>query len=212
MQKRTRIPFNLQMFASSPEGQSASNDPVETEAIETEEEVETDEKLFREDEVNAIVADRLKREREKSNKKQQQAIEEAVKNALEREKSLSKMTDAEKLDQELKEREQAIADREAEADYKELLSDAKNTLVDRELPSELAELIVVKGDVELTHERIKLVEEIIKARDAERDKARLRQKDPKIGSQVGSETLSEGARAAKERNERKQKPVVSNWG
>lgn len=209
---RGGLPLNLQMFAESQNNtqtdSNASNEQLEHE----EEESETEEKHFTQEEVDSIVADRLKRERENSNKKRQEEIDAAVKKALEREKSLAKMTDAEKREQELLEREQAIAEREAEADYKELLSDTKNNLVDRELPSDLAELIVVKGDVDATLERIKLIETIIKQRDAERDKARLRQNDPKMGAGNISDNLSEGAKKALERSKVKEKPVVSNWG
>ncbi|MGF3075736.1 capsid assembly scaffolding protein Gp46 family protein [Facklamia sp. P12955] len=214
MKKKLRgLPLNLQLFADStePTDQNASNDQEE-EVNNDETNVDEGEKKFSQEELNTVVEERLKRERETANKKQKEAIDKAVKEALAKEKTLAKMSDAEKREQELKDREVEIAAREAEADYKELLSDTKNVLADKQFPTELAELIVVKGDVEETNERINRFEEIIKQRDAERDKARLRQKDPRVGGQSSSSNLSEGARIAKERNEKQQKPVVSNWG
>lgn len=88
-----------------------------------------DEKTFTQEEVNKIIADRLAREKEKAEKKQEEA------------KKLAKMNAEEKAKYELEKRESEIAKREAELNVRELTAEAKDILVDKGLPTDLHTLI-----------------------------------------------------------------------
>lgn len=158
MNIKEMLKLNLQMFAEeSTESTESGTDEAqnESETIEFSEE--------QQDKVNQLVAQaksKAKAEAEKLwAKKQEEAIDNAVKKALEKEKSYSDLTEEERKKKELDdEREAFRVEREA-FEFEKLITDIKDELISENISSEFAVFLAVAGDVDKSKENVKAFKE-----------------------------------------------------
>ena len=97
-------------------------------------------RTFTQEDVDRIVADRIKRERHN----QQQALAQARDEARAEGQRLAQMNEAERAEhdaQAAREREETLRTREAELTRRELRAEAVETLAARDLPQELAQML-----------------------------------------------------------------------
>ncbi len=142
----------------------------ETTAVEKEQATPTA-KTFTQDELNAILDKRLKRERDEAEKRTQAAITEAQK--------LAKMSADERAEHEKQAHEKALADREAEITKRELRAEAKSQLSDKGLPIELAEILPYT-DADTTNAAIVATEKVFRAAVEKAVTERLKGNAPKV--------------------------------
>ena len=141
----------------------------ETTAVETQ--ATPTAKTFTQDELNAILDKRLKRERDEAEKRTQAAITEAQK--------LAKMSADERAEHEKQAHEKALADREAEITNRELRAEANSQLSDKGLPIELAE-IRPYTDADTTNAAIVATEKVFRAAVEKGVTERLKGNAPKV--------------------------------
>ena len=142
---------------------------VETTAVETQ--ATPTAKTFTQDELNAILDKRLKRERDEAEKRTQAAITEAQK--------LAKMSADERAEHEKQAHEKALADREAEITKRELRAEAKSQLSDKGLPIELAEILPYT-DADTTNAAIVATEKVFRLAVEKGVTERLKGNAPKV--------------------------------
>ena len=137
---------------------------------------------------------------ERQEKKNQAALNAAVAKALEEAEARAKMSEEERISADLKAREEALAQREAEAERREFLAEVTAELAREGIPVSFAELIVNSSDRDSAAERIQEVKEEWESALTERVKAGARQTDPKAPSGTPNEgTVDLAAFAAKNR-------------
>jgi len=150
----------------------------ETTAVETQ--ATPTAKTFTQDELNAILDKRLKRERDEAEKRTQAAITEAQK--------LAKMSADERAEHEKQAHEKALAEREAEITKRELRAEAKSQLSDKGLPIELAEILPYT-DADTTNAAIVATEKVFRAAVEKAVTERLKGNAPKVGSATAAKEL-----------------------
>ena len=106
----------------------------------------------------------------------QETIEAAVTEAV----KLQKMTSEQKAEHERKKAEEALAKREAEITTRELKAEAKDTLITKGLPVELADVLNY-SDAETCNRSLEAVENAFSAAVEKRVNDRLRSEPPKAG-------------------------------
>lgn len=142
------LKMNIQLLASD-EGQNADNDNVNddnvpNDANEKEESVAT-EKTFTQDDIDKIIAKKLKQWEKKTEEKTKQ-IEEAEK--------LKAMSESERQQEKMRKQLEEFDKMKAEMAREKLSSQVVKELASRELPIEYAEYVMVEGDAEATMERL----------------------------------------------------------
>jgi hypothetical protein len=142
-------------------------------------------KTFTQDELNAILDKRLKREREEAEKRTQAAITEAQK--------LAKMSADERAEHEKQAHEKALADREAEITKRELRAEAKSQLSDKGLPIELAEILPYT-DADTTNAAIAATEKVFRAAVEKTVTERLKGSAPKASQAAQVSSLEDEIR------------------
>ena len=145
----------------------------ETTAVETQ--ATPTAKTFTQDELNAILDKRLKRERDEAEKRTQAAITEAQK--------LAKMSADERAEHERQELQKTLAQRESEITKRELRAEAKSQLSDKGLPVELAEVLPYM-DAETTNQALEAVEKVFRLAVEKGVNERLKGQAPKVNSPV----------------------------
>lgn len=150
------IKLNLQFFADG-EGESGDGAPAEppTQSGEGGEGGEggQESKTFTQDDLNKIISDRLSKERKKWDEELSSKVEEAKTEA----QKLAKMNAEQKAEYERKQLEEQLSKREAEITRRELRATALETLAEKGLPKQLAEVLVYT-DAEATNKSIDAVE------------------------------------------------------
>ena len=134
--KLGRIPMNIQTLQLFADGE-ASADPSRGESGETDGQAPAepktpepqDEKKYTDAEVDEIIDKKYAKWKSEQEAKESEA------------KKLAKMNADEKKDYQLKQREQELADREAEITRKELTAEARSMLSERDLPVELVDVV-----------------------------------------------------------------------
>lgn len=134
--KLGRIPMNIQTLQLFADGE-ASADPSRGESGKTDDQVPAepktpepqDEKKYTDAEVDEIIDKKYAKWKSEQEAKESEA------------KKLAKMNADEKKDYQLKQREQELADREAEITRKELTAEARSMLSERDLPVELVDVV-----------------------------------------------------------------------
>lgn len=116
-----------------------------------------DSKTFTQDDVNRIIQDRLAKERQKWEKEFQTKLDEAKTEA----EKLAKMNAEQKAEYERQKREQELAKREAEITRRELRATALETLAEKGLPKQLADILDYT-DAESTNKSIESVEKVFR--------------------------------------------------
>lgn len=134
--KLGRIPMNIQTLQLFADGE-ASTDPSRGESGKTDSQAPAepktsepqDEKKYTDAEVDEIIDKKYAKWKSEQEAKESEA------------KKLAKMNADEKKDYQLKQREQELADREAEITRKELTAEARSMLSERDLPVELVDVV-----------------------------------------------------------------------
>lgn len=174
------IKLNLQFFADGEGGEGAQTEPP---ASKTEgEEGGKESKTFSQDDLNKIISDRLSKERKKWDEELSSKVEEAKTEA----QKLAKMNAEQKAEYERKQLEEQLSKREAEITRRELRATALETLAEKGLPKQLAEVLVYT-DAEATNKSIDAVEKSF--RDAVEQAVNDRLKNstpPKTGGSGGT--------------------------
>ncbi|MEJ7440308.1 DUF4355 domain-containing protein [Staphylococcus hominis] len=111
-------------------------------------------------------------------KKFEQRLKEAVENARSEGESYAKLTEKEKKDKQLKEREKAIAKREKTQALKELKSDVVDDLKEQELPTSFAEALIKIEDNEEIKDVIRQIKKDFDSAVGEKVKEVTRQSTP----------------------------------
>lgn len=156
-----------------------SEEIKETEIVE--EEKHEEEKLLSEDEVNRLIA----QAKSKAKAEAKKDLEEEVQKRLDEEKRLSALSERERQDEILSKREQELADREAAIAYKERIAETEDVLKERGLSSGFAKLLI-GGDDEQTLENIKDFEGAFNKAVEDGVKEALSGKTPKVTLQNDS--------------------------
>ncbi|RXK19087.1 DUF4355 domain-containing protein [Macrococcus sp. DPC7161] len=118
---------------------------------------------------------------ERANAKFEKIIEQRVKETLENDKRLSKLSEAERKAEELSQKEKDLERREAEIARTQVKSEVINELSTRKLPTELAEFITL-DDNEKALEQINTMNKLIDGIKKEAIKEFTRQDVPNAGS------------------------------
>lgn len=147
-------------------------------------------KTYTQDEVNEFVRKRVN----EINAKNDEKVKRAVADALAEQERQSKLSDEQKADEALKQRNAAIEKREREVTLRERRSEAMTTLIEKEIPAELVDY-VVDVDADKTAENIdKLASAWNKAMEAKlKEKlAGTTPKDRSTGSNATKTAASNG--------------------
>lgn len=133
-------------------------------------------KTFTQDDVNRIIQDRLTKERQKWEKEFETKLTEAKTEA----EKLAKMNAEQKAEYERKKREEELAKREAEITRRELRATALETLAEKGLPKQLADILVYT-DAEACQKSIENVEKVFREAVEAAVNERLKGDPPKSG-------------------------------
>src|SRR5690625_1876979 len=128
------LKLNLQHFAENEDTSTEETDTTEN----TNDENEQKETTFSQADVDREISKAVNKALENRDAKHQQELDNAIKNALEEEKRLSKLSEKEREAEELTQKEKELAEREAEINRRILHSDAVDALQERGLPSDFA--------------------------------------------------------------------------
>lgn len=183
--KVTQLPLNLQFFSEeNSDDKSTENDNNDEQVTLSKSELEKMIESER-DKHAAKVLERKNAEFEKT-------IEQRVNEALEKDKRLSKLSEADRKEALLSEKEKDLARREAEIARTQVKSDVINELSTRKLPTELAEFITLNDNVKAL-EQINAMNKLIDEIKREAVKEATRQTPPDTGSTVfGSDKSTDG--------------------
>lgn len=167
--KKKMLDLDLQLFADGEveEPENTGNDGESTEFT-----AEQQEKI------NRLIAQAKSKAKDEAKADNQKAIEEAVAAAIEKERSYAEMSEKEKKDARLSEREQELAEREAAIAKKELQAEVKADVQDKGLPVELVDLLTQSDDKELILESVNAIKKIVDEAITEGIKANARQVTP----------------------------------
>lgn len=133
-------------------------------------------KTFTQDDVNRIIQDRLAKERQKWEKEFETKLNEAKTEA----EKLAKMNAEQKAEYERKKREEELAKREFEITRRELRATALETLAEKGLPKQLADILVYT-DAEACKASIENVEKVFREAVEASVNERLKGEAPKGG-------------------------------
>lgn len=133
-------------------------------------------KTFTQEDVNKLISDRLAKERSKWEKDFQTKLEEAKTEA----QKLAKMNADQKAEYERQKREEELAKRETEITRRELRATALETLAEKGMPKQLAEILVYT-DAEACQKSIESVEKVFREAVEAAVNERLKGEAPKGG-------------------------------
>ena len=138
-------------------------------------------KTFTQEDVNRIIQDRLAKERQKWEKEFETKLTEAKTEA----EKLAKMNVEQKAEYERQQREKKLAEREAEITRRELRATALETLAEKGLPKQLADILVYT-DAEACQKSIENVEKVFREAVEAAVNERLKGEPPKSGGGASS--------------------------
>ncbi|WP_193062974.1 DUF4355 domain-containing protein [Oceanobacillus oncorhynchi] len=143
------------------------------------------ENTFTQSEVDSQVSKAIESFKKNQEPKQQEAINQAVKDALAEQQRLSKLSEKERQDEELTQREQQLEKDRKELNRKLLRSDAVADLQEKKLPSDFADILLGE-DAESTLANIKTFKDAFDSAVNDAVKEKLRQDTPPAGNAGGS--------------------------
>lgn len=201
--KQKFLPFDLQFFADDPPGDPAGggNDDPPAKVELTQDEL--DKKI--EAEADRKLASALKKKEDEWKVQTQQQIDAAI---AEKER-LSKLSEKERKDEELNQREKDIANRLAELERKELKADAIADLNKKELPSSFADFLLA-DNAENTLKNINTFKEAFDAAVNEAVKEKLRQDTPPAGG-GGAGKGTNSIAALRNKQDQQQNKAPDPW-
>ena len=144
--------LNLQFFAEN------EGDSEETNENDNKESVNDDDKkqeTYTKNEVDSAISKAVDSALKKRERKHQQELEQAREEAKKKAESYAKLTEKEKRDKEIEEREQALAKKEKEFKLRELKSDVESDLKEKGLPTSFAESLIHLEDNEKISDVVK---------------------------------------------------------
>lgn len=109
---------------------------------------------FTQEDVNTAIEARLLRERKKFNAQLEAKAEELVKTKLEEKQRISALSEDERKEELLTQREKDLKDLEDKLNYRERFTDTEKALRDRKLPSTFAKFLIAE-DEEKTFDNVK---------------------------------------------------------
>lgn len=175
MNEIKRLKLNLQHFA-----EDDSNNNQETEETKENSQNSDDKKVFEltQSELDSQKHKAVNTALANQEKKFEQRLKEAVKNARSEGESYAKLTEKEKKDKEIEKREQALAEKEKEFRLRELKADVENDLKDKGLPTSFAESLIHLEDNEQINEVVNAIKEDFDRAVQEQVKEATRQSTP----------------------------------
>ncbi|MEJ7208492.1 capsid assembly scaffolding protein Gp46 family protein [Staphylococcus capitis] len=175
MNEIKRLKLNLQHFA-----EDDSNNNQETEETKENSQNSDDKKVFEltQSELDSQKHKAVNTALANQEKKFEQRLKEAVKNARSEGESYAKLTEKEKKDKEFEKREQALAKKEKEFRLRELKADVENDLKDKGLPTSFAESLIHLEDNEQINEVVNAIKEDFDRAVQEQVKEATRQSTP----------------------------------
>lgn len=191
--------LNIQYFADGEDDGGDDGDEEDKDNSEDDKDKDKDTSFTSEQQkkIDALIAKTIAKERANRDKDIEAAKTEAEK--------LAKMNADQKAEYESKKREDEIAKRESDITRRELRASALETLAEKGLPKQLAEILVFT-DAESTNTSLDAVEKAFREAVETGVNERLKGTPPGGGGGKGSSTTSVGANFAKTLNE-KSKPV-----
>lgn len=144
--------LNLQFFA---ENEGDSENTNEDDNKESENDNDSKQETYTKNEVDSAISKAVDSALKKRERKHQQELENAREEARKKAESYAKLTEKEKRDKEIEEREQALAEKEKEFKLRELKSDVESDLKEKGLPTSFAESLIHLEDVEKINEVVK---------------------------------------------------------
>ena len=190
--------FDLQLFAEKAEAGEASEvadkaeEKQKTDEGKKEDNVEDKEKGYTEKDIETIKKDMTE--------KQQQAIDEAVSDAIKEQKRLSQLSEEERAKEEAGAKERALSEREKAIEFKEKLSEVKDELLERKLPAAFAEYFV-SNDSAAALDKIKDFDKNFKIAVQDAVDAKIKGVSMKAGAESSK---SDGKSFAQLKNEQKE--------
>ena len=152
MKKDDLYKLNLQFFA---EDEGDSENTNEDDNKESENDNDSKQETYTKNEVDSAISKAVDSALKKRERKHQQELEQAREEARKKAESYAKLTEKEKRDKEIEEREQALAEKEKEFKLRELKSDVESDLKEKGLPTSFAESLIHLEDVEKINEVVK---------------------------------------------------------
>lgn len=144
--------LNLQFFA---ENEGDSENTNEDDNKESENDNDSKQETYTKNEVDSAISKAVDSALKKRERKHQQDLENAREEARKKAESYAKLTEKEKRDKEIEEREQALAEKEKEFKLRELKSDVESDLKEKKLPTSFAASLIHLEDVEKINEVVK---------------------------------------------------------
>ena len=175
MNEIKRLKLNLQHFA-----EDDSNNNQETEETKENSQNSDDKKVFEltQSELDSQKHKAVNTALANQEKKFEQRLKEAVKNARSEGESYAKLTEKEKKDKEFEKREQALAEKEKKFRLRELKADVENDLKDKGLPTSFANSLIHLEDNEQINEVVNAIKEDFDRAVQEQVKEATRQSTP----------------------------------
>ncbi|MDM8100942.1 DUF4355 domain-containing protein [Oceanobacillus oncorhynchi] len=173
------LPLDLQFFAEPGEGtgqgEGGGQEPEDKSAN------QQGEDTFTKAEVDSQVSKAVDKALKNREEKHQEEIQKAIDDAIAEKERLSKLSEKERQQEELTQREKKILEREEEIKRAQLRSDAVADLQEKKLPSDFADFLL-GDDAEITLENINSFKKAFDEAVNAQVKVALRQETPPSGS------------------------------
>lgn len=144
--------LNLQFFAENEGDSENTNEDDDKESVNDD---ENKQETYTKSEVDSAISKAVDSALKKRERKHQQDLEQAREEAKKKAESYAKLTEKEKRDKEIEEREQALAEKEKEFKLRELKSDVESDLKEKGLPTSFAESLIHLEDNEKISDVVK---------------------------------------------------------
>lgn len=144
--------LNLQFFAENEGDSENTNEDDNKESVNDDEKKQ---ETYTKNEVDSAISKAVDSALKKRDRKHQQELEQAREEARKKAESYAKLTEKEKRDKEIEEREQALAEKEKEFKLRELKSDVESDLKEKGLPTSFAESLIHLEDNEKISDVVK---------------------------------------------------------
>lgn len=195
--KRISKPLKLkiQNFSEKPPGgeETPPNEGAKSEGEET----PPADKTFTQSELDSHVSKAVNTALENRDTKHKKEMQQAINDAIAEKERLSKLSEKERKEEQMTQREKEIADKEAEINRKVLRSEAVDDLQKKQLPSEFADFLLGE-DAEKTLNNINTFKKTFDEAVNAAVKEKLRQETPPAGSGKVSNKQPSVADLAKE--------------
>lgn len=144
--------LNLQFFAENEGDSENTNEDDDKESVNDDDKKQ---ETYTKNEVDSAISKAVDSALKKRDRKHQQELEQAREEARKKAESYAKLTEKEKRDKEIEEREQALAKKEKEFKLRELKSDVESDLKEKGLPTSFAESLIHLEDNEKISDVVK---------------------------------------------------------